>query len=289
MIYSIIWKVVLTVELNNLFDLSGRVCVITGGAGLLGKKHVEATLIGNGIPVLIGRSEDKLVKAVSVLSKNYQGKVIEYFSADITSKKELYKAKEYILNRYGSVDILINNAANNPKVEAASDNMGAIRFTNFPIDTWNQDIAVGLTGALICCQIFGEVMERQRSGVILNISSDYGIRAPDQRIYRKKDLPDEKQAIKPVTYSVVKHGMIGLTKYLATYWGNAGIRCNTLCPSGIYDGQDEEFLSNYVHKIPLGRMSQPDDYIGSVLYMISDASAFMNGATIIVDGGKSIW
>ena len=276
-------------ELNDLFNLSNRICIITGGAGLLGRKHAQATLIGGGIPVLIGRNEARLENTCRELKKDFPNKPVDYFSADITKQKELIKAKEYVLGKYGTVDVLINNAANNPKVEATSENMGAIKFTNFPLNTWSQDIAVGLTGALLCCQIFGAVMENNKKGVILNISSEYGIMAPDQRLYWKAGLAEEQQTIKPVTYSVVKHGIIGLTKYLAAYWGEKGIRCNTLCPSGIFDGQDAEFLEKYIKKIPLGRMSNADDYLGIILYMISDASSFMNGATIVVDGGKSIW
>lgn len=275
--------------MNNMFDLSQRVCIITGGAGLLGRKHAEAVLLGNGVPVLIGRNKTKLENAKKSLLKEFPEHSIEIIASDITNKQEVLEIREFVLEKYGHIDVLINNAANNPKVESKSSNMRAMSFLDFPIDIWNQDIAVGLTGALLCCQVFGEIMEQQKKGVILNISSDYGIRAPDQRIYRKEGIPEERQMIKPVTYSVVKHGIIGLTKYLATYWGSVGIRSNTLCPSGIYDGQDDEFVSKYVNKVPLGRMSNPDDYIGTILYMISDASSFMNGETVVIDGGKSIW
>ena len=273
----------------EMFDISGRICIVTGGAGLLGLKHGEAILAGDGIPVLVGRSEDNLLNAKKELLEKFPDGNIEIFPADITKKELLVKLRDYLLDKYGHIDVLINNAANNPKVEKQSDNMKPIHFEDFPLDIWNRDIEVGLTGSLLCCQVFGKVMEEQKSGVILNISSDYGIEAPDQRLYRKKGVPDELQIVKPVTYSVVKHGIIGLTKYIATYWADKGIRCNTLCPSGIYNGQDEEFLEKYIDKIPMGRMSNPEDYVGTILYMISDASSFMNGATVVIDGGKSIW
>lgn len=185
--------------------------------------------------------------------------------------------------------MLVNNAANNPKVEGTSRNMGAVRFHDFPVETWEQDIAVGLTGAMLCAQVFGEVMERQGKGVILNISSDYGLIAPDQRIYRKEGLPEEEQVVKPVSYSVVKHGIIGLTKYLAVYWAEKGIRVNTLCPASLENGQDEEFIAKISRLIPMGRMSDPDEYVCTVLYMISDASSYMTGATVVLDGGRTSW
>ncbi|MBQ3515794.1 MAG: SDR family oxidoreductase, partial [Lachnospiraceae bacterium] len=186
------------------------------------------------------------------------------------------------------IDILINNAANNPKVEGGSKNLGATSFTDFPVDIWNEDIAVGLTGAMLCAQVFGSVMETQGKGVILNIGSDYGIIAPDQRIYRKDGIPEEEQIIKPVSYSVVKHGLMGMTKYLAAYWGKKGIRVNTLCPASLYNGQEEEFVSKISQLIPMGRMSDPEEYVCTILYMISDASSYMTGATVVLDGGRTI-
>lgn len=274
--------------LLDKFLIENKVCIITGGTGLLGKRHVEAVLEGHGIPVIISKTLSKLEDVKRSFSEKYN-RPVEIFSADITDRKALEDVRDALIAKYGHIDILINNAANNPKVEASSANMQPLRFTDFPLDIWEKDISVGLTGAFLCCQVFGGVMEKQKSGVILNISSDYGILAPDQRIYRVEGLPEEMQKIKPVTYSVVKHALGGLTKYLATYWGDKGIRVNTLCPSGIYDSQDKDFVEKFVKNVPMGRMSLPEEYLGTILYMISDASSFMNGATIVIDGGKSIW
>ena len=174
-------------------------------------------------------------------------------------------------------------------MEDKGANFGNIRFDNFPLDLWNGDILVGLTGAFLCAQVFGTVMQEQRSGVILNISSDLGIIAPDQRIYRKDGLEEKDQTIKPVTYSVIKHGLLGLTKYLATYWANQGIRVNAVCPGGVYNGQDEQFLGKLTNLIPMGRMADKDEYKATILYLISDASSYMTGATLIVDGGRTCW
>lgn len=270
------------------FMVEGNVCVITGGAGLLGRKHAEAVLEGNGIPVLLDISLSALKNMKAILMQEYTQGEIEIFEADITDKASLERIRDMLLEKYGHIDVLVNNAANNPKVEGGSNNLGATGFTEFPAEIWNADIAVGLTGALLCAQVFGKVMERQKKGVILNIGSDYGIIAPDQRVYRKEGVPEEEQVIKPVSYSVVKHGLIGMTKYLAAYWGSKGIRVNTLCPASLYNGQDEEFVNKISQLIPMGRMSRPEEYVCTVLYMISDASSYMTGATVVLDGGRTI-
>lgn len=272
------------------FKITGKVCIITGGAGLLGQKHAEAVIEGEGIPVLLDVSQESLDNAFRNLKKQYPDANIGLYKADITSREELLSVKKAVLDKYGYIDILINNAANNPKMEAKGDNFGNIRFDNFPIEIWNADLAVGLTGAFLCAQIFGSEMEKSERGVILNISSDLGIIAPDQRIYRKDAITDEReQTIKPVTYSVIKHGLLGLTKYLATYWADKGIRVNAVCPGGIYNGQDEEFLKKLTNLIPLGRMAGRDEYKCTILYLISEASSYMTGSTVIIDGGRTCW
>ena len=272
------------------FNIRGKVCVVTGGGGLIGMKHTEAILEGEGIPVLLDIFQggmDRVKKAV--LEEYGEDRTVETFVTDITDRKALEQIRDKLLEKYGHIDVLINNAANNPKVEEASKNLGPIRFHNFPVEMWNQDLAVGLTGAMLCAQVFGEVMEKQGSGVVLNISSDYGLIAPDQRIYRKEGLPDDQQMVKPVSYSVVKHGMIGLTKYLAVYWADKGIRVNTLCPASLENGQNEEFVKKISNLIPMGRMSRPDEYVCTVLYMISDATTYMTGSTVVLDGGRTSW
>lgn len=271
------------------YMIKDKICIITGGAGLLGRQHAEAVIEGKGIPVLLDVWQEGLLNAKHELKGKFQGANVEQYCIDIKKIDDLVKIKDMILTKYGHIDILINNAANNPKVEDKQKNFGNIRFDNFPLDTWQDDISVGLTGAFLCSQVFGKVMEKQKSGVILNISSDLGVIAPDQRIYRKEGIAEEEQTIKPVTYSVIKHGMIGLTKYLATYWADKGIRTNAICPGGIYNGQDEEFLKKLTNLIPMGRMANKDEYKATVLYLISDASSYMTGSTVIVDGGRTCW
>lgn len=271
------------------FSVKNKVCIITGGAGLLGRQHAIAVLEGEGIPVLLDVSERALLQTGDFLKSTYPNAMIELQKVDITNELELNKVREELIKKYGHIDILINNAANNPKMEEQSANLGNIRFDNFPIDIWMKDIAVGLTGAFLCAKVFGKAMEEKKQGVILNISSDLGIIAPDQRIYRKDGVAEEDQTIKPVTYSVIKHGLIGLTKYLATYWADKNIRVNAVCPAGVENGQDENFVHRLTNLVPMGRMANVDEYQCTVLYMISDASSYMTGSTVIVDGGRTCW
>ncbi len=279
----------MNVNVLDRFRIDDKVCVITGGGGLMADSHARATLWGGGLVALIDISKEKLMEEKERLICEFDAGRVTTFVADITNRSELEVVNAQLVDRFGHVDILINNAANNPKVEGKASNMGAIRFDNLPLDIWNSDIAVGLTGAFLCSQVFGKQMEEQRSGVILNISSDLGVIAPDQRIYRKDGIPDNSQNVKPVTYSVIKHGLLGLTKYLATYWADAGIRCNAICPAGIENGQDSEFVKKLINLVPMGRMAAKDEYQATVLYMISDASAYMTGSTVIVDGGRTCW
>ncbi len=272
------------------FNLKNKVAIVTGGAGFLGRMHIESIIEANGTAIILDISQELIDKTLVVLHKKYGNECnVEGYAVDITKKEDIHRISQVILKKYNSIDILINNAANNPKVEGNSKNMRAIQFENFPLDMWNDDVEVGLTGAFICSQVFGAIMEKQRQGVILNISSDLGIVAPDQRIYKKEGVSDSEQNFKPVTYSVIKHGLIGLSKYLATYYADKNIRVNTLCPAGVYNGQDEEFIKRLTNLIPMGRMAREDEYKSTILYLVSDASSYMTGSTVIVDGGRTCW
>lgn len=273
------------------FKINGKTVVITGGAGLLGSKHAEAALEAGGNVVLLDISQDSIGKTMDNLisqDKSYEKRLMGTVT-DITNREEIESVYKSILERFGGVDVLINNAANNPKMESNADNMKAIQFENLPFNIWMDDIAVGLTGAFLCSQVFGGEMAKRGQGVILNIASDLGIIAPDQRIYRKEGLKDDEQTVKPVTYSVIKHGLIGLTKYLATYYADRGVRSNALCPSGVFNGQDEVFISKLTNLIPMGRMADKDEYKSTIVYLISDASKYMTGSTVIIDGGRTCW
>lgn len=273
--------------LSRLFELSGRVAVITGGAGLLGYQHA-ATIAGlGGLPVLLDINAEALAANAERLIAETGCQALTLV-ADITDLAALAAAFEQLMARYGRVDILINNAARNPKVESAGDKDFS-RLEHFPWEQWQLDLNVGLGGAFNCAKVFGAQMARQGRGVIVNIASDLGVIAPDQRLYRVEGREAEQQPVKPVTYSVVKHGLIGLTKYLATYWCEQGVRCNALSPGGVYAEQNEVFVSKLAQLIPLGRMATADEYRGAIAFLCSDASSYMNGANLVMDGGRSTW
>lgn len=274
---------------RDLFDLEGRVAVVTGGAGLLGYHH-GAILAAAGAHVAL---LDLAIANPALRAEQLQlahGPECLGLTSDITSEASLLEARDAILAKFGRIDILINNAANNPKVEAdpQGESKQWSRLENFPLAVWNADIAVGLTGAFLCSRIFGQEMVKRNSGVILNVASDLGVIAPDQRLYRKEGLPEDQQPVKPVTYSVVKTALIGLTRYLSTYWTAHNIRVNAISPGGVFAGQPDEFTTKLHQLIPMGRMAHKDEYQGAILFLCSDASSYMTGQNLIVDGGRSV-
>jgi NAD(P)-dependent dehydrogenase (short-subunit alcohol dehydrogenase family) len=272
-----------------MFDLTDKVAIITGGTGLLGRKHAEAIAEYGGHPVLIDLDQERCNIVANEISNQFKVDAIG-IKADITSEKEIEQVTESVISKYGKIDILINNAANNPKVEGSKDGKNFSRLENFDLNLWNLDLNVGLTGSFICSKYFGSAISKNpNGGSIINISSDLGIIAPDQRLYSKPDIPKELQNVKPVTYSVVKSGLIGLSRYLSTYWAKEKVRCNTLCPGGVFNNQDEEFLKKVTNLIPMGRMADKDDYKGAIVFLASDASSYMNGAILSVDGGRTTW
>lgn len=279
----------MTKNVKDRFDLAGRVVIITGGAGFLGPKHAEAVAEFGAIPIILDINEAAIQETVAKIRQDYQVDCLG-FNTDITKRASLEAVRDQLLEKYGRIDALINNAANDPKIKSDGPTMTASsRLENFPLAVWENDLAVGLTGAFLCSQIFGTVMKTQKKGVIVNIASDLGLIAPDQRIYRQPGLAEDVQPVKPITYSVLKHGLIGLTKYLATYWANDGIRVNTLSPSGVYNHQPEEFVKKLANLIPLGRMSDHDEYRAAVAFLVSDASSYMTGSNLVIDGGKTCW
>jgi NAD(P)-dependent dehydrogenase (short-subunit alcohol dehydrogenase family) len=272
---------------RKLFDLTGRVAIITGGAGLLGYHHGVILAAAGAHVVLLDLSTAQPAMRAAQLTAAH-GVDCLGLDADITDEASLGSVRDQILGKFGRIDILINNAANNPKVEDV-DGQRWSRLENFPLEAWDADIRVGLTGAFLCSRVFGTEMAKRKSGVIVNVASDLAVIAPDQRLYRVDGLPEDRQPVKPVTYSVVKTGLLGLTRYLATYWTAANIRVNAISPGGVFNGQPEVFLSRLEPLIPMGRMADRNEYQGAILFLCSDASSYMTGANLVVDGGRTCW
>jgi NAD(P)-dependent dehydrogenase (short-subunit alcohol dehydrogenase family) len=272
------------------FDLTGKTALITGAAGLLGMEHAAALLESGAKVVLADISGMGLIVARDALSKHADSNRIQTYVMDV-SKSEAVKSVAKNLAAEGlHIDVLVNNAAIDPKVKGDQGVIETSRLENFPLDQWDLQVSVGLTGAFLCSQVFGAAMAKNgKGGVILNIASDLSMFSPDQRLYRKEGLTDDMQPVKPVTYSVIKAGLVGLTRYLATYWANENIRCNALSPGGVYSGQGEEFVQRLSSLIPLGRMASKDEYRAAVQFLCSDASSYMNGQNVVMDGGRSAW
>ncbi len=272
------------------YSLEGRTALITGAAGLLGREHAAALLETGATVILTDISEAGLSSAREHLSDEADTARILVRVMNVSRPQDIKKVAADLSDANRRVDILVNNAAIDPKVKGGSGVVETSRLENFPYEQWITQLEVGLTGAFLCCQVFGTNMARDgKGGVILNIASDLSVFAPDQRLYRKEDLTDDLQPVKPVTYSVIKTGLIGLTRYLATYWANRGVRSNALSPGGVYDGQDEEFVKRLTALIPQGRMASRDEYRAAVQFLCADASSYLNGQNIVMDGGRSVW
>jgi NAD(P)-dependent dehydrogenase (short-subunit alcohol dehydrogenase family) len=267
--------------------LEGKVIVITGGVGLLGIEHAKAVLENGGAAVLLDIDKIGLLKVQDQLQNKFPGMVMTLV-CDITSELDVQYCLKEIRAKFSTPTGLVNNAAINPSVEKNSDKFS--RLEDLKESAWELELRVGLWGSYVCAKIFGLAMVQEGIyGSIVNISSDHGIIAPNQALYRIEGVEEDSQPVKPVTYSVIKHGLIGLTRYLSTYWSKNRIRVNTLCPGGVLNGQNEEFLKRFNSLVPLGRPADPSEYRGALVYLLSDESSYMTGATMVVDGGRSVW
>ncbi len=272
------------------FNLNSKTALITGAAGLLGIEHAAALLDSGAQVVLTDISEAGLLSAHVALARNFDTTKINTKVMDVADPERVRAVAEDLLAAGLRVDILVNNAAIDPKVKGEQGVLETSRLENFPLNQWNLQMSVGLTGAFLCSQVFGTAMAKDgKGGVILNIASDLSIFSPDQRLYSKQGLDESMQPVKPVTYSVIKAGLIGLTRYLSTYWAEKNVRCNALSPGGIYNGQSDEFVRRLSSLIPLGRMATKDEYRAAIQFLCSDASSYMNGQNVVMDGGRSVW
>ena len=276
--------------MNDKYNLAGKHALITGAAGLLGGQHARAILQHGGAVVLTDVDQAGLERQCDELARQYGQRHVMHFLMDVTNEDSIKHVLKKLKVAGVHITILINNAAIDPKVSSKDSLTESSRLENFSIDQWNIELAVGLTGTFLCSKVFGTAMAKSdMSGVILNIASDLSVISPDQRLYSKNGLMPDAQPVKPITYSAIKAGITGLTRYLATYWAESNVRCNSLSPGGVENGQDKDFTNKLVSRIPLGRMAHLDEYQAAVQFLTSDASEYMNGQNIVMDGGRSVW
>ena len=269
------------------FDLTGRVAVVTGGVGLLGAEFCR-TLAEAGAAVAVVDLNESASQAVAEALKNsgYQSQAVP---ADITQPESVNAVVERIMSTFGRIDILVNSAALDPKFDPEAVDKGITpgAFEDYPLDLWNSALNVNLTGMFLMTQACVKSMIAQgKKGSIINICSTYGLNGPDQRIYIKEGT---RVAFKPVYYTVTKAGVLGFTKYLAAYYAETEIRVNALTPGGVFNNHEEYFVKNYSAKTILGRMAHKDEMNGALLFLASDASSYMTGNNLVVDGGWTAW
>jgi NAD(P)-dependent dehydrogenase (short-subunit alcohol dehydrogenase family) len=263
------------------FSLTGRTAIVTGAAGLLGRQHCRA--LADAGAVVIATDIDQA--ACDAVARDLGGSALA-MAADITDPESLRRLADGAREPTGSVDVLVNNAAINDKFEDPAAALDLSKFENYPIELWQRSIDVNLTGTFLCCQIIGTRMAEAGSGSIINIGSTYGIVAPDQSLYR--DPEGRQRFYKSPVYPVTKGAVLALTRFLAAYWGSAGVRVNALSPGGVLNDQDAFFVDEYARRTPLNRMAAPTDFMGAVLFLASDASSYVTGANLVVDGGFTI-
>lgn len=268
--------------MENQFSLKGKTALVTGALGLIGKEHCKALSEAGANVVVADINETEARKFADILESDSLGVGI-----DITNEDTVRYVRDEIIRRFGSVEILVNNAAINDMVENPQSAAEQSKFENYPIGLFRKVIDVNVTGMFITSQIIGTEMAKSKSGSIINVASTYGIVGPDQSLYMK---PDGTQPFyKSPAYPAAKGAVINFTRYLAAYWGKDGVRVNTLSPGGVENNQEDYFVQNYSKRTMLGRMAGRADYKGAVVFLASDASAYMTGANLVVDGGWTAW
>jgi NAD(P)-dependent dehydrogenase (short-subunit alcohol dehydrogenase family) len=272
-------------HIMDKFKMDGQAAVVTGGAGLLGKEFCRSLAQAGAGVVVADVFGDKAREVADKLCA--EGLQAVGIGVDVTCPDSVQEMVSACVKAFGRLDVLVCSAAMDPKFDADnSSKQGANAFETYPLEAWRQALDVNLTGLFLCAQAASAPMLAQNHGVIINICSTYGLVGPDQRIYER---PDRPQAFKPVFYSVTKAGVLGLTRYLATYYAGKNIRANALTPGGVYNDHDEVFLKNYTYRAVMGRMADHDEMNGALLFLASDASSYMTGSNVIVDGGWTAW
>jgi NAD(P)-dependent dehydrogenase (short-subunit alcohol dehydrogenase family) len=266
------------------FDLKGRSAIVTGGAGLLGKEFCR-TLAQAGAQVVVADLNASAAQLVAA-DLTREGLSAIPVGVDVTDPVSVQAMVNVALAASQRLDILVNSAAMDPKFDDAHQGTHVNNFEDYPLELWRQAVDVNLTGMFLCSQAAARQMLAQERGTMINICSIYGIVGPDQRIYQ---APGKVVQHKPAYYSVTKAGVLGLTRYLASYFAGKNIRVNALTPGGVYNNHDEVFVQNYSARAVLGRMAEPDEMNGAILFLASDASAYMTGSNLVVDGGWTAW
>lgn len=275
----------MTESVLKKFDMSGKTAVITGAAGLLGKQFALA-LAQAGAKVVLADLNAQAAEANALWLREQGLKAISV-GVDVTDPVSVQAMVQSALEAFGSVDVLINSAALDPKFDPANvGSQGANAFETYSLDAWRQALDVNLTGTFLATQAVVRQMLTQGQGVVVNICSTYGLAGPDQRLYER---PDGSRSFKPAYYSVTKAGVLGFTRYLAAYYAGKNIRVNALTPGGVYNGHDEVFTSQYSARTVLGRMANIDEMSAAMLFLCSDASSYMTGSNLVVDGGWTAW
>jgi 2-deoxy-D-gluconate 3-dehydrogenase len=266
------------------FNLEKRSAIITGGAGLLGRQFAT-TLAQAGAGVIVADISGERAELVadSIRKEGFQAKAVE---VDVTNKDSVEAMVDSAVNSYGGLDIIVNSAAMDPKFDDQHSGQHNNSFEDYPVDAFRSALDVNLTGMFLCAQAAVKPMLKRKKGSIINICSTYGLVGPDQRLYDREGQPKQ---YKPVFYTVSKAGVLGLTKYLSTYYAGTQIRTNALTPGGVYNNHDEIFTERYSARTVLGRMADQDEMNGAVLFLASDASTYMTGANLVVDGGWTAW
>ncbi len=272
-------------SIQERFRIPGRVAIVTGGAGLLGSHHCH-TLAQAGGTVVIADTEVERAVALAEEIRDATANVAHAIHTDVTDADSVRSMVRETLEKFGQIDILVNNAAVDPKFEAQRADDYTAAFEDYPLENWQRSLQVNITGMFLCAQAVTRPMLEAGQGVMVNVSSTYGLVGPDQALYQRPDQPPQ---YKPVDYSVTKAAALGLTRYLATYFARQGIRVNALTPGGVLAGQDEEFIRRYSAKTVLGRMANRDEVSAALLFLVSDASSYMTGANLVVDGGWTAW
>ena len=268
---------------NDLFDLTGKVAVVTGGAGLLGQVFCQALVTAGASVAIIDIDKNKADQTAKEIKRDKNQKVLA-FACDITVPDAVSSMVKEVVNQLGRIDILLNNAAS----KGSNLDQFFAPFENYSLQTWREVMAVNIDGLFLVAQSVGNQMKVQGGGSIIQISSIYGVVAPDQRIYEGSEY-NGRTINTPAVYSVSKAAVLGLTSYLSTSWADSKIRVNTLTPGGIASGQNSEFSTKYSNRVPLGRMGEATELTGALIYLASDASSYVTGQNIIVDGGLSTW